>query len=111
MTQQFHFTQKRTLLARSAVDQAPGVPVSGTLLCSTKPVLCFVEGQTSFGEDDVQVFAAFHNGEQCWLRRATWVPSSGYSAEGVEECILPFDEGVRLFLEQGVFALDEVQHG
>ena len=105
------FVEKRFLRKRYAVESAPSVPVHGTLLVSTRPVLTFIDNETQFGEDYIDIFAAFHNGSRCWLRRATWSPAPRYSGEGVEEEILSFEEGVRLFLEHGVFQFDQFDQG
>ncbi len=43
------------------------------------------------------------NGERCWLRRDSWQAAHGYSASGTSEYILSFEDGVKLFLERGVF--------
>ncbi len=94
------------LECRGPVDPAPSREVSG-LLVGTEPVLKYYGNQSSYGEDYIKVFPAFYAGKRAWLRRLTWCPVYGYNASGVEEEIISFEEGVKLFLERGVFAFPE----
>lgn len=95
----------RDLECRGAVESAPSEEVEGVLLVGTQAVLSFYDHESSYGEDYSEVFPAFHNGNQCWLRRDTWNPSRGYSASGTSEYILSFEEGVKLLIEREVFSL------
>src|SRR2546430_16909299 len=98
-----NYVEYRELECRGAVD--PGAPeeVEGTLLVATEAVLKFRDNQSSYGEDYVSILPAFHNGVRCWLRREEWCPAYGYSASGTQEEIISFEDGVKLFLERGVF--------
>ena len=102
-----HYVELDTLENRGAVDSAPSSEVEGTLLVGTQHVLRFESGQSSYGNDIVYIFPAFHNGERAWLKRAVWSPAYGYSASGTQESIVSFEAGVKLFLERGVFAFPE----
>lgn len=99
------YTRVYSLACRGPVDPAPSEEVEGTLLVGTQAVLTFYSHESNYGEDYSEVFPAFHNGKQCWLRRDTWNPAHGYSASGTGEYILSFEDGVKLFIEREVFAL------
>jgi len=100
------YVEVRELECRGAVDPSEPEPVEGSLLVGTTPVLEFEDHSRapSYGYDAVDIFPAFHNGERCWLRRDSWQAAHGYSASGTSEYILSFEDGVKLFLERGVFA-------
>ncbi len=98
------YVEIRTLQNRGAVDPAPSTSDEGTLLIGEKSVLSFYGNESSYGSDSIEIFPAFHNGERCWLKRAEWDAAWGYSASGTQEYILSFEEGVKLFLERGIFA-------
>ncbi len=104
---QIWYREVKELENRGAVDPAPSSEVEGTLLIGEEAALEFVSHQSSYGEDATSIFPAFHNGERCWLRRDEWNAAYGYSASGTQESILSFEDGVKLFLEQGVFAFPE----
>lgn len=99
------YVEVRELECRGAVDPSEPEPVEGSLLVGTTSVLEFEDHSRapSYGYDAVDIFPAFHNGKRCWLRRDSWSPAYGYSASGTQEYILSFEEGVKLFLERGVF--------
>lgn len=97
------YIEWRTLQTRGAVDPAPDDNVEGNLLVGEDAVLQFFSNQSTYGEDSVSIFPAFHNGERCWVKRQSWEPSYGYSASGTQETIISFEDGVKLFLERGVF--------
>jgi len=92
---------------RGAVDPAPSSDVEGTLLVGTQPVLEFEDNHSSYGNDYVKIYPAFHNGERSWLKRAVWSPAYGYSASATQESIVSFEAGVKIFLERGVFAFPQ----
>lgn len=98
------YVEWRTLQTRGAVDPGPDEEVEGSLLVGTKSVISYTEGQCSYGEESVSIFPAFHDGKRCWVKRDVWCPAYGYSASGTQEYILPFEDGVKIFLAQGVFA-------
>jgi hypothetical protein len=97
------YTEYRELACRGAVDPEPSVAVEGILLVGTEPALEFYDNQSSYGEDSVSLYPAVLNGERSWLKRSEWQASHGYSATGTNECVIPFEAGVKLFLERGVF--------
>lgn len=98
------YSEKRTLACRGAVDSAPDELVEGILLVGEKSILNFYDNQSSFGEDSVSIYPAIHDGKRCWLRCEDWQPAEGYSCYGLRsEFIISFEDGVRLFLERGVF--------
>jgi hypothetical protein len=97
------YTQWHTLSTRGAVDPGPEEGVDGVLLVATEVALTFSANQNYYGEDAVYILPAFHNGDHCWIRREVWCPEFGYSASGTQEFIISFEEGVKLFLERGIF--------
>lgn len=96
------YIERYELQNRGAVDPAPSSEVKG-LLVGTRAALEFTEGQSAYGEDYVSIFPAVYNGNRAWLKQAEWSPAYGYSASGTSEVILSFNEGVKIFLERGVF--------
>jgi hypothetical protein len=103
MATKIQYSEWHTLQCRGPVDPAPDEPVEGILLVGTKPALHFYGNQSSYGEDAISFFPAVHKGERCWIKREEWCPSEGYSASGTNEFIVPFEDGVKVFLEKGVF--------
>lgn len=97
------YAEWRALQSRVAVDPGPDEAVEGSLLVGTEPAMEFVDNQSSYGCDNVSIFPAFHNGARCWVRREDWEPAFGHSASGTQEFILSFEDGVKLFLEHGMF--------
>jgi hypothetical protein len=100
------YVEVRELENRGAIDPAPSSEVEG-LLVGTESVLEFEANHSSYGEDSVEIFPAFYEGKRAWLRRETWQAAYSYSASGTQEFILSFEDGVKLFLERGVFAFPE----
>jgi hypothetical protein len=105
------YVEWSALACRGAVDPLPPQPVEGRLLVGERAVLSFEGHQSPYGEDVVSLFPAFHNGVRCWVRREEWSPAFGYSASGTSETLLSFEEGVKVFLERGVFAFPAPQEG
>lgn len=104
MKQAVHYVEVYELANRGAVDPAPSEEVAGILLVGTEHVLHFYCHQTSYGEDSTYIFPAIHNGQRAWPCRDVWSAAKGYSASGTNEYILPFEQGVTIFLEREVFA-------
>jgi hypothetical protein len=103
---QLKYTHYRVLSTRGPIESGPDIDVDGVLLVADdSPALVFTTRHSDLGHDRVEIYPAFHNGDQSWLRRCTWMPGFGYSASGTQESILPFEDGLRIFLERGVFAL------
>lgn len=100
---QIQYVEYRTLQVAGPVDQMPDEELEGSLLVGTKPVLEFEDHFSSNGEDSTSIYPAFHDGKRAWLRRDVWQPAYGYSASGTSEHILSFEDGVKIFLERGVF--------
>jgi hypothetical protein len=98
------YTEWKTLQNCGAIEPQPDNEVEGILLVGTEVVLKFEDHHSNYGNDYCKIFPAVHKGERCWVRRDTWDAAQGYSASGTQEYIVSFDEGVKLFLERGVFA-------
>ena len=97
------YVEWQTLQNRGPVDPAPDEPVEGILLVGTKPAIHFYGNETRCGEDAISIFPAVHDGKRCFVKREEWCPSEDYSASGTQEFIVSFEEGVKIFLERGVF--------
>jgi hypothetical protein len=82
----------------------PGEPesVNGSLLVGPR-ILSYVGNEGPYGSDSISLFPAFYNGGRCWIERLDWYPVHGYSASGAQESIISFDDGVRIFLERGMY--------
>jgi hypothetical protein len=103
------YEEWKTLQNRGAINPLPDEGVEGTLLVGTKSVLKFESGHSQCGNDYCSLFPAFHNGERCWVRRDKWEPAQCYSASGTSEYIISFEEGVKLFIEHGVFEFPDAE--
>lgn len=97
------YIEIESLQNRGAVDPGPDTEVAGSLLVGEQRALQFETAESQYGNDYVEIFPAFHDGQRAWLRRDTWRPAHGYSASGIQEKILSFEDGVKFFLERGVF--------
>ena len=102
------YIEHTVILNRGAVDDAAPSDIEGTLLVGTEPVLTY-EINSSYGYDIISIYPAVRDGIRSFLKRAIWQPAYGYSAQGTQDEILNIDEGVRLFLEQGVFEFPTMQ--
>jgi len=78
--------------------------VHGSLLVGEECVGTYEDRRSSCGYDFVEVFPAYHRGAKAWLLTATWSPARGYSASGVQDAVVPFEEGVRILLTHGAYA-------
>lgn len=103
--QMLFYRRIRRLACRGEVEPALPEEVEGVLFVGTNAVLAFDDHASSFGEDFSEIFPAFHNGKQVWLRRDTWCHARGYNASGMTEYFLSFEEGVKLLIEREVFSL------
>lgn len=77
------------------------------LLVSDTEAIHWSEPSNQYGNWENSLFPAFHNGERCWLMSSKWAPSFEYSGSGHHENIIQFEEGVKIFLENGVFDFPE----
>ena len=102
---QITYMQVRTLATRGPIEQRPDREVDGTLLVGREPAIQFEDRHQDVGHDAVALYPAFFNGRQSWLEHRRWHPAHGYSASGTMERVLPFEDGVKIMLERGVFTL------
>ena len=93
-----------TLLQRDANEQGADAAVEGVLLVG-QCVASFLTNHSGYGYDVTHIKPAVYKGEHAWLRVDSWCAASGYSSSGDEETILTFEEGVRLLVEHGQFAV------
>ena len=99
------YKQIRTLRTRSPIEQLPDREVDGVLLVGQQPAIEFEDRHSDAGWDAVALYPAFSDGAQCWLELRRLYAAHGYSASGVQERVMSFEDGVQIFLERGVFAL------
>ena len=97
------FVEIRTLAQRGTVNSLPHIEVEGNLLVAELPIARWEESHNEYGHDRARLFPAWHDGGRAWLLRKDWIAAFGYCAEGAEEQILGFEEGVRLVLSLGLF--------
>lgn len=104
------FIVKRELETRGAVD--PGEPelIDGTLLVGEETVLMWTENHGPYGHDYCTLRPAFHKGNRMWLKRAIWQSAAGYSANGTQEDIMGYEEGVNLLITHGVYGLSKLEN-
>lgn len=100
------YKQIRTLRTRGPIEQLPDREVDGALLVGQQPAIEFEDRHSEAGWDLVALYPAFHDGAQCWLELRRWCAAHSYCAAGVQERVVPFEDGVQIFLERGVFALE-----
>jgi len=99
------FQEWETLACRGPVDPLPDREVDGTLLVGEKPIGEWPANHSDCGRDNVEVFPAYHNGGKAFVVREEWQPDydRGYNAQGTDEYILSFEDGVKLLLEHGAY--------
>ncbi len=85
------------------IDQEPDSETDGSLLVGEERVGTYLDRVSSCGHDFVEVFPAYHRGEKAWLLTATWEAAQGYSASGIQDTVVSFEEGCRLLLTHGAF--------
>ena len=99
------FEEWETLASCGPIDQLEDKEVEGTLLVGVKPIGEWKKDHSQFGHNNVDIFPAYHNGEKVFVVRETWQPDydQGYCAQGTDEYIMSFEEGVKLLLEHGAY--------
>jgi hypothetical protein len=88
-----------SLACRGPIEQMEDEEVEGELLVGKKHILEWETEENLYGNDLCYLFPAINNGERCWVRRDEWEPAYGYSAEGIAEYIISFEEGLRLLIQ------------
>jgi len=96
------YREQRTLARRGPTDQLEDEEIAG-LLVGEKAVMNYQANYSQYGSNSVYIYPAFYKGERCWLSKEIWQPAYGYSAYGTSEFIMTFEDGVKIFLERGVF--------
>lgn len=100
------YVRIHTLQCRGPVEGAPDREVEGTLLSAEEPAHAYDSDHRETGHDRVELWPAFHNGQQCWILSRRWIPALGYTAWGSVSSIIPLEEGIRILVERGVFRLE-----
>lgn len=98
------YTIKTNLACRGAVDQLADQPIEGIFLVGDIILYEGCENQTDCGVDIVKLFPALHDSKRCFLKTEDWCPANGYSAEGFQQTIIPFEEGIEFLLQREAFA-------
>lgn len=97
------FSIQKTLAQRGPVERLPESSVTGILLVGNHSLYRGEENHSHYGCDLVELYPAVHNGQHAFLLVEEWSPAEGYSASGIQETILPLEEGVKFLVEQGAF--------
>lgn len=97
------FKEKNYLEQRDSTSQLSPEEISGKSLLVGTCIATWNEGHTEYGFDDVEIFPAYHDGEKAFLISRDWNASAPYCAEGTEEEIISFKEGVNLLLSKGAY--------
>lgn len=98
-----HYLEWRTLRTGWNND-ATETEVNGTLLVGEKVALGYEEKPNREGQFYCSLRPAFSNGVRAWFLRKEWEAGHGYNASATFDVVITFEEGVRIFLERGVFA-------
>jgi len=97
------YKEVRTIANRGAIEQAEDSDIFG-LLVGDQLALKYDDNHSQYGYDAVRIYPAFYDGKRSWFKTERWYPGHGYSASGYQEIILSFEDGVKIFLERGVFS-------
>jgi hypothetical protein len=99
---EIRFIEQSTLKTRSGVSSEPDIEVK-TFLRSDVSVLRWESGHNVAGYDVNNLFPAWVKGKRAFMLRRSWRALSPYNAEGTQEDLLTFKEGVKILIEQGVY--------
>jgi len=97
-----NFQECSVLKTRDAMEQAADTEVA-TFLCAEYSVLKYKDRLSRAGHDMVSLFPAWVEGKRAFMLRRDWCAGHGYTADGVHDTIITFEEGVKLLVEHGVY--------
>ena len=100
--EQLRFIEQNTLKTRSGVSSEPDVEIK-TFQRSETSVLRWESGHNVAGYDCNNLFPAWVKGKRAFLLRRVWRALSPYNADGTQEDLLTFEQGVKILIEQGVY--------
>jgi hypothetical protein len=97
-----NFLECSLLKTRSAVEQDADTEVP-TFLCAEYSVLQWEDRHSRAGKDKVGLFPAWVEGKRAFMIRRNWCAGHGYTADGIHDTLITFEEGVKLLVEHGVY--------
>jgi len=100
--EQLRFVEQNTLKTRGPVDSQPDEECEMFLRSETS-VLRWESGHSRAGYDVNDLFPAWIGGKRGFMLRRMWWALSPYSAEGTQDVLLSFEQGVKILIEQGVY--------
>jgi len=98
------YVEKKTLANRDAINPMPAEDVEGILLVAEGCVLSWESGHSRYGYDSCSLYPAVQEGKRAWLVRKSWCATWGYCASGSVEYIIPYEDGIKLLIENGRFS-------
>ena len=96
------YRERATLLRRDACNQAPPEETE-TFLIGNRMIAEYEENHSSYGCDVTRMYPAWKEGKRAFLLDRGCNPAQGYSAEGTEEVLISFEDGLRIILEKGLY--------
>ena len=97
------YYEKSLLRIAGAVAQDEPDEVQGTLLVADINICEWTSDHSQYGCNYNYMYPAFHNGEKCFLITSEWEPAQGYCAEGTQDSIFSFEEGMEILLKQNAY--------
>ena len=100
--EQLRFIEQDTRKTRSSISAEPDEECE-TFLRSETSVLRWESGHSVAGYDVNNLFPAWVKGKRAFMLRRSWRALSPYNADGTQEDLLTFKEGVKILIERGVY--------
>jgi hypothetical protein len=93
--------QIRTIIRNAgSVEQLE--PEEGTLLVG-EIVLQYEDKHFGEGCEYIRISPAFKDGQRCFFKTSEWWPGQGYCAEGIQDTILTYEDGLDILVQKGMF--------
>jgi len=74
-----------------------------TLLVSDTVICEWDSDDSEYGYQANAIYPAYWDGKKSWLHTTSWIPGSGYCADGGGDNILSWEDGVDLLLRRGAY--------
>lgn len=109
-TTMMKFLECSLLKTRSAVEQDADTDVP-TFLCAEYCVLKWEDRHSRAGKDKVGLFPAWVEGKRAFMIRRDWCAGHGYTADGIHDTLITFEEGVKLLVLTSMgFTISQRRH-
>jgi len=99
---QVNYVERNSLMQRDSTRSIEDLPVD-TWLTGDLKIIIFEENHSEFGCDACALYPAFVNGKKAFHVIRNWDAAHGYCAEGVEEELISFSQGVKLLVRLGAY--------